>query len=121
MVFSTLLNNPNGVLALVALGSAAVAALGALWSAYNGTLREMMENIRRIRHIEKKQEDMADAIVLLGHAEVDDAVRVDAEAMEKDLRDGDEGPGRYAHRGLYRGGGRGFEEQEEETEVAEPE
>lgn len=93
----------------------AAAALGAILagihSLYRGTVGELIGNIKRIPHIEvkvdqmeEKQDDMSDAIVMLGHAATQDDIEPDPEALERDLRDDDQGPGRYARDGLYRGG-----------------
>lgn len=91
---------------------AAIVVLSSLKSGYNGLLREVIQNIRRIPNIEQKtekiegkQEDMADAIVLIGHAQANDHIEPDPGALEEDLRDGDDGPARYSRDGkLYRGG-----------------
>lgn len=96
------------------------ALFGVLHSVYRGTIGELIDNTRRIpnvetqvEEIEDKQEDMADAIVLLGHSQVGGGVEPDPGALERDLRDEDEGPGRYARSGFY-----SFEDEEEE--VTEP-
>lgn len=90
---------------------ALVAVLGGLHSLYRGTIGELISNINRIPHIEEKvgdmeqkQENANDAIVMLGHAATQDGIEPDPEALERDLRDDDRGPGRYARDGLYRGG-----------------
>lgn len=104
------------------IGIAAATLLGIAHSIYRGTIGEMIENIRRIRHVESqvdqiedKQEDMADAIVLLGHAQTGDGIEPDTAALEEDLRDMDKGPARYARTGFYRG------ETEDEEEGIGPE
>lgn len=109
--------------------------LGAVHSVYRGTLGEMIDNIRRIPNVEKKvgevedkQEDMSDAIVLIGHAATTDGIEPDPKALERDLRDEDKGPSRYARDDFYRGGGTSEDEEEatepthhRKPEVSEPE
>jgi copper oxidase (laccase) domain-containing protein len=88
---------------------AALTILGVAHSVWRGTIGELIDNTNRIPHVERKvedvedtQEDLSDAIVLLSHAQASDHVTPDPEAIERDLRDEDEGPGRYAINGLYR-------------------
>lgn len=101
---------------LVAIG----AVLAGLHSFYRGTLGEFVDYIRmipkideKVDHVEDRQEDMSDAIVLLGHAATRDGIEPDPESLEQDLRDGDTGPSRYARKGFYRGGGETEDEQED--------
>lgn len=91
---------------------AIIVILSSMKSGYNGLLRELIRNVQRIpniedkaEQIESKQEDMADAIVLIGHSQANEHVEPDPAALEEDLRDGDDGPARYSRDGsLYRGG-----------------
>jgi len=85
---------------------AAVTIIGVGHSVYRGTIGEVVRNTERIPHIEQKvdemedaQEDITDAVVLLTHAQANDHVNPDPEAIERDLRDEDEGPARYASDG----------------------
>lgn len=82
---------------------AALTIIGVGHSVYRGTIGEVVKNTERIPHIEQKvdemedaQEDITDAVVLLTHAQANDHVSPDPEAIERDLRDEDEGPARYA-------------------------
>jgi hypothetical protein len=82
---------------------AALTIIGVGHSVYRGTIGEVVRNTERIPHIEQKvdemedaQEDITDAVVLLTHAQANGHVDPDPEAIERDLRDEDEGPARYA-------------------------
>lgn len=85
---------------------AALTIIGVGHSVYRGTIGDVVRNTERIPHIEQKvdemedsQEDITDAVVLLTHAQANDHVDPDPEAIERDLRDEDEGPARYASDG----------------------
>ena len=109
------------ILPMLQVGVAATIIIGALHSAWRGTLREMMQNIRRIEPIEEKvecvdekQDDISDALVALSHAQANDGVEPDPEAMERDLRDEETGPSRYTRDGFYRGDRAATEDEEED-------
>jgi len=85
---------------------AALTIIGVGHSVYRGTIGRLINHTERIPHIESKvdeveetQEKLSDAVVLLTHAEANDHVDPDPEAIERDLRDEDEGPARYASDG----------------------
>lgn len=87
--------------------------LGGAISLWRGTLHELVVNIRRIEHIEDKQEDMADGVVAISHAVDSESVQIEPRKLEQDLRDDEKGPGRYVKDNkLYRGA-----EDEEESRV----
>lgn len=82
---------------------ASLTILGVGHSVWRGTIGQLIKNTERIPHIEQQvgeveetQEKISDAVVLLTHAQASDHVDPDAEAIERDLRDEDEGPARYS-------------------------
>jgi hypothetical protein len=96
---------------------AALTILGIGYSVWRGTLRQAFDHVERIPNIEEKvdeveetQEKLSDAVVLLTHAQANDHVNPDPEAVERDLRDQDEGPARYASDGVL------YEDPSVETE-----
>ena len=108
------------ILPMLQVAVAATVIIGAIYSAWRGTLREMIRNIRRIETIEQavgcvdnKQDDISDAIVALSHAQANDGVEPDLEAMERDLRDEETGPARYTRDWFYRSDRQATEEEEE--------
>jgi len=73
---------------------AGIAILAAVKSYYNGTIGEMITNIRRIPHMEEqqdeikqKQEDLVDAVVATAVAEGSDEHSVDVDELDANLRD----------------------------------
>jgi hypothetical protein len=99
-------------LPLLQTAVAALTILGIGYSVWRGTLGQAFNHVERIPNIEEKvdeveetQEKLSDAVVLLTHAQANDHVTPDPEAVERDLRDEDEGPARYASDGtLYEDG-----------------
>jgi len=74
---------------------AGLALLGAAKSAYNGTLRGLVDNIRQIPEVADrvdamadKQEQMVDGMVALSVAESDEETSIDTDQLANDLRDG---------------------------------
>jgi ABC-type multidrug transport system ATPase subunit len=96
------------LLARAELLLAFIAILSALKSAYNGTLRELIENMRMIPNIENKVDEvegkqeemqakqgaMVDALVALSYSQQYDDVEVPPERMREELLD-DDGPSRF--------------------------
>ena len=73
---------------------AAGVVLAAVKSYYNGTIGEMISNIRRIPHMEdqqdeikQKQEDLVDAVVATAVAEGSEDRSVDVDELDASLRD----------------------------------
>jgi hypothetical protein len=99
-------------LPLLQTAVASLTILGIGYSVWRGTLGQAFDHVGRIPNIEEKvdeveetQEKLSDAVVLLTHAQANDHVTPDPEAVERDLRDQDEGPARYASDGvLYEDG-----------------
>jgi len=86
----------------IVIAAATVAAVG--WSLYNGTVGELKAHMERIPmieskvdQIEDKQEDMADAVIVLTRAQ-ERGFKPDSEAVARDLLDG-EGLSRYVRDG----------------------
>ncbi len=74
---------------------AVLVVIGALKSAYNGTVRGLVDNIQEIPAISKRvdqigdrQERMVDGMVALSVAENEDQASVDTDRLADDLRDG---------------------------------
>ena len=93
-------------LPLLQTAVAGLTILGIGHSVWRGTLGQALDHVERIPNIEGKvdeveetQEKLSDAVVLLTHAQANDHVDPDPEAVERDLRDQDEGPARYASDG----------------------
>lgn len=85
----------SAVLTRLEVVLAGVAVLAAAKSAYNGTVRGLVDNIReitviseRVDEIGDKQERMVDGMVALSVAESKEGASVDTERLAKDLRDG---------------------------------
>ena len=74
---------------------ALIVVAGAGKSAYNGTVRGLIQNIReipgisdRVDEMSEKQEQMVDGMVALSIAESKDDATVDTAKLAEDLRDG---------------------------------
>lgn len=74
---------------------ALVGLAGAAKSAYNGTIRGLVDNIRqipevadRVDRMADKQEQMVDGMVALSVAESDEETTIDTDQLANDLRDG---------------------------------
>ena len=74
---------------------AVLVVIGALKSAYNGTVRGLVDNIQeipaiseRVDQIGDRQERMVDGMVALSVAENEDHASVDTDRLADDLRDG---------------------------------
>jgi hypothetical protein len=109
------------MLARAELLLAAIAIMSALKSAYNGVLRELVNNIRRIPNIEDKVDEvegkqegmqsrqgaMVDAMVALSYSQQYEDVEVPPERMREELLE-DDGPSRFTDSGdtFVRGGQR---------------
>lgn len=74
---------------------AVLVVIGALKSAYNGTVRGLVDNIQeipaiseRVDQIGDRQERMVDGMVALSVAENEDHASIDTDRLADDLRDG---------------------------------
>jgi len=115
----------SAVLTRLEVVVAVVIVVGALKSAYNGTVRGLVDNIQeipaisdRVEEIGDRQERMVDGMVALSVAENEDQASVDTDRLADDLRDGTSYRV-YLSRPSGYGTQRGYAEEEEEEEEVE--